>query len=239
MIAGGRRGQSRHSLTRAPQVPGAYICPQNNGAGAGKGVSSYFDWNPLVTFSALTFLPIMDRTFLFLLSSARSGGNSALLAQAAAANVPVAAQSWIDLAAASITPYRDIRPATALPQGDLSTIMGAMRGASDIVIAAPVYWYALPAPAKLLLDHWSGWFDAIETGFSVWAREKTVHLITTRADPDPTVTDPVEAMVKRSILWLGMRWGGALHGVADAAGDIERDNVAMWAAGRFLFGNDP
>lgn len=152
--------------------------------------------------------------------------------------MPVAAQSWIDLTSVTIPPYRDIRPSTALPQGDLFTIMGAMRDASDIVIVAPVYWYALPAPAKLLLDHWSGWFDAAETGFSTWAREKTVHLVTTRADPDPTVTDPVEAMVKRSILWLGMRWGGALHGVADAVGDIERDKVAMAAANRFPLGND-
>jgi NAD(P)H-dependent FMN reductase len=181
----------------------------------------------------------MDRHFLFLLSSARRGGNCALLAQATASQLPVAAQRWIDLSTATIPPYRDVRPATALPQGDLPAIMDAVRSSSDIVIVAPVYWYALPAPAKLLLDHWSGWFDATETGFADWARDKTVHLITTRADPDPTVTEPLEAMVKRSILWLGMRWGGALHGVADAAGDIKQDQKAMAAAGSFLFGNDP
>lgn len=181
----------------------------------------------------------MERRFLFLLSSGRPGGNSARLAQAAAASLPADAQHWIDLSAAQLPPYRDLRPATAPPEGDLAAIMEAMRAARGIVIVAPVYWYALPAPAKLLLDHWSGWFDASETGFADWAREKTVHLITARADPDPTVPDTLEAMVKRSILWLGMRWGGALHGVGDAVGEIAEDKAAMAAAGGFLIGNNP
>lgn len=180
----------------------------------------------------------MERRFLFILSSARPGGNSALLAQASAAPLPADRQHWIDLSAAQLPPYRDLRPATAQPEGDLADIMAAMREASDIVIVAPIYWYALPAPAKLLLDHWSGWFDATETGFAVWAREKTVHLITARADPDPTVPEPLEAMVKRSILWLGMRWGGALHGIGDAVGEIAQDMTATAAAASFLTGNN-
>jgi multimeric flavodoxin WrbA len=187
--------------------------------------------------ASFRFLTGMERRYLFLLSSARPGGNSALLAQTAAMALPVSAQHWIDLSAAQISPYRDLRPATAQPVGDLAAIMDAMRAASDIVIVAPVYWYALPAPAKLLLDHWSGWFDAAETGFADWAREKTVHLITSRADPDPTVPELLEAMVTRSILWLGMRWGGALHGVGDAVGEIAQDKAAMAAAARFLIGN--
>jgi multimeric flavodoxin WrbA len=184
--------------------------------------------------ASFRFLPDMERRFLFLLSSARPGGNSALLAQAAAAPLPAHGQHWIDLSAAQLPPYRDLRPETAQPEGYLATIMEAMRAASDIVIVAPVYWYALPAPAKLLLDHWSGWFDAPETGFADWAREKTLYLITARADPDPTVPDLLEAMVKRSILWLGMRWGGALHGVGDAVGEIAQDKAAMASAADFL-----
>lgn len=181
----------------------------------------------------------MERHFLFLLSSARPGGNSARLAQAAAASLPAPAQRWIDLSAAQLPPYRDLRPGTAMPEGDLAAILRAMRAASDIVIVAPVYWYGLPAPAKLLMDHWSGWFDAAETGFALWARDKTVHLITARADPDPTVPEPLERMVSRSVLWLNMRWGGALHGVGDAPGDIAQDRAAMAAAAGFLTGNNP
>ncbi len=179
----------------------------------------------------------MERRFLFLLSSARPGGNSAQLARAAAACLPDGAQHWLDLTAPALPPYHDLRPGTATPEGDTARLMQAMRSVSDIVLVAPVYWYALPAPAKLMMDHWSGWFDAAETGFATWARDKTLHLITARADPDPTVTAPVEEMVRRSALWLGMRWGGALHGIGDAAGEVMQDRRAMASATRFLCGN--
>jgi multimeric flavodoxin WrbA len=176
----------------------------------------------------------MDRRFLFLLSSARPAGNSARLARVAAEDLPATDQQWIDLAALQLPPYRDLRPGTALPNGDLADVMNGMHWATDIVLVAPVYWYALPAPAKLLMDHWSGWFDAAETGFATWARGKTVYLVTARADPDPTVTAPVATMVQRSVLWLGMHWGGALHGVGDAVGDVAQDAAAMAAARGFL-----
>lgn len=181
----------------------------------------------------------MDRCFLFLLSSARAGGNSARLARAAAASVPDTAQTWIDLNDPPLPPYTDLRPGSAAPTGWLATVMRAMRQATDIVLVAPVYWYALPAPAKLLLDHWSGWLDSPETDFADWAREKRVFLITARADPDPTVALPMEEMVKRSITWLGMGWGGALHGIGDAPGDILRDQSALQLAQGFLGRDNP
>jgi NAD(P)H-dependent FMN reductase len=181
----------------------------------------------------------MDRHFLFLLSSARREGNSQRLARAAADCLSPVAQSWIDLTDLALPPYHDLRPATELPQGALAGVMAAMRAASDIVLVAPVYWYALPAPAKLLFDHWSGWFDAAETGFADWAREKRVFLITTRADPDPTVPLAMEEMVKRSVTWLGMGWGGALHGIGDAPGDIQRDQSALLQAQGFLGRDNP
>ena len=176
----------------------------------------------------------MDRRFLFLLSSARKGGNALQLAQVAARPIPEDRQDWIDLSDPPLPPFSDLRPGFALPYGPLARVMQAMRAASDIVMVAPVYWYALPAPAKLLLDHWSGWLDAPETGFSDWAKGKRVWLITSRGDPDPTVADLPEAMLKRSALWLGMVWGGALHGIGDAPGDILQDKAAMAAAARLL-----
>lgn len=181
----------------------------------------------------------MDRRFLFLLSLARRGGNAEALARHAAADLPPDCQHWIDLGDPALPPFHDLRPAFASPEGPVGHVMAAMRTASDVVFVAPVYWYALPAPAKLLLDHWSGWLDAPETGFADWAKGLTIHLITTRADPDPTVPDLPEAMLKRATLWLGMRWGGALHGIADAPGEIAQDRAAMTAAAGFLIGNNP
>lgn len=172
-------------------------------------------------------ITVMQRHVLFLLSSARPNGNALRLARRAAAALPASAQNWIDLTDPPLPPFVDLRPGFALPQGPALQVMQAMRAASDIVFVAPVYWYALPAPAKLLLDHWSGWLDAPATGFADWAKTKTVHLITTRGDPDPTVADLPEAMLKRSILWLGMHWGRAVHGIADAPGEIDRDRDAL------------
>ena len=172
----------------------------------------------------------MQRHVLFLLSSARPNGNALRLARRAATSLPASAQTWIDLTDPPLPPFVDLRPGFALPRGPVLHILQAMQAATDIVFVAPVYWYALPAPAKLLLDHWSGWLDATETGFADWAQAKTVHLITARGDPDPSVADLPEAMLKRSILWLGMRWGAAVHGIADAPGEIDRDSDALLQA---------
>ena len=175
----------------------------------------------------------MTRRFLFLTSSARPEGNALLLARAAAARVSDPCR-WIDLTDPPLPPYRDLRPGHQMPQGPLDDILQAMRAATDIVFVAPIYWYALPAPAKLLLDHWSGWLDAPQTGFADWAKGKRIHLITARADPDPSVPDLTEAMLQRSIEWLGMGWAGSLHGIGEAPGDILNDHAAMAAAEWFL-----
>lgn len=173
----------------------------------------------------------MERRYLFLLSSARPGGNALQLAQHAARGLPEDAKVWLDLTQPPLPPFADGRPGYAMPTGRVAEVMDAMRAATDVVFVAPVYWYALPAPAKLLLDHWSGWLDATaETGFADWAKGLTVHLITTRGDPDPTVAAWPEAMLRRSVEWLGMRWGQALHAVADAPGDVMGDAEAMRAA---------
>ena len=59
-------------------------------------------------------------------------------------------------------------------------------------------------------------------------------LVTARADPDPTVTDPMVATLQRSATWLGMEWGGALHGIGDAAGDVLTDAQALSRAATFF-----
>lgn len=191
-------------------------------------------WNPLAICGPATFPASMSRRFLFLLSSARPDGNALALARVAASSLNPEAQVWLDLTDPPLPAFRDLRPDHAHPCARLADVMRAMRAATDIVFVAPVYWYALPAPAKLLLDHWSGWLDDPQTGFAEWSRGLTLHLVTARADPDPTVTELPEAMLRRSAEWLGMRWGGALHGVGDAPGDVMADHDALKAARTFL-----
>ncbi|MFN3724600.1 MAG: flavodoxin family protein [Paracoccaceae bacterium] len=172
--------------------------------------------------------------FLFLLSSARTKGNSEQLARRAATTLSCPCH-WLDLAKLSLPAFVDPRPAPpARPDGDLAQVVDQMRRASDLCIVAPVYWYGLPAPAKLLLDHWSGFLDLEGLGFPLWIRTKRLWLITTRADPDPSVAEPSEWVVRRTAEWLGMAWGGALHGVADAPGDIVRHDT--WRRAPDFFG---
>jgi len=174
-----------------------------------------------------------DRSFLFLTSSARRGGNSERLAHHAASAL-THPSAWVDLAALILPAFHDSRPVPLRPpEGDLARLLDQMQTASDIVIVAPVYWYALPAPAKLFMDHWSGFLDQPGLGFPLWITTKTLWLITARADPDPGVAAPIEEAVARTARWLNMAWGGALHGIGDAPGEVE-DSAAWPLAPGFL-----
>ena len=52
----------------------------------------------------------MHRKFLFILGSARSNSNTALLAQKAAENLPEGTdQQWLSLAELPLSPFEDIR----------------------------------------------------------------------------------------------------------------------------------
>lgn len=178
----------------------------------------------------------MSRRLLFLLSSARRGGNSEALARRAASGLPTEArQDWQDLTAPPLPAFADLRPAESPePAGDLAALLSATLAADDLVFVAPVYWYALPAPAKLTLDHWSGWLD--RPGFAEAMRGKRLWLITARADPVPEVAEPVERALRMTADWMGMRWGGALHGIGDAPGAVAGDAAAWGAAPGFLLG---
>jgi len=175
------------------------------------------------------------RRVLFLTASARKGGNTEMLAQRAASGLgPAGQREWQDLAYPTLPPYTDRRPAGRAPRGRLAALAQAVLAADDLVLAAPVYWYALPAPAKLFLDHWTSWLDAPQTGFAEGLRGKRLWLITVRADPDPSAAAPVEAAMMQTARFLAMDWRGALHGIGDAPGDVARDAKAWGAAPRFL-----
>ena len=175
----------------------------------------------------------MSRRLLFLLSSARRGGNSEALARRAAGALPVGTvQDWQDLAADPLPAFADLRPAAPAPEGRAAALLAATLAADDLVFVAPVYWYALPAPAKACLDHWSGWLDL--PGFADSLRGKRLWLITARADPAPRVTEPLERALRMTADWTAMHWGGALHGIGDAPGEVTGDRAAWDSAPGFL-----
>jgi multimeric flavodoxin WrbA len=179
----------------------------------------------------------MNSRFLFLTASPRANSNSTALARHAASGLsPDTGQHWYSLNDPALPPYRDLRPGHAgVPMGRLGDLFGQTMLASDLVFVAPIYWYAFPAPLHLYLSHLSGWLDVPELALATTLRGKTAWAVTARADPDETVPAGAEAMLRRSIEWLGLRWGGALHGVADAPAEVQ--SSAAWAKAPQLFAN--
>lgn len=54
--------------------------------------------------------------------------------------------------------------------------------ASALVFVAPVYWYSLPAPLKLDLDHWSAWMRIPGLDFKARLAGKSLALISTTGE---------------------------------------------------------
>lgn len=175
----------------------------------------------------------MSRRIVFLTSSPRRGSNSEKLARHAATGLdPSVAQHWFSLDTPALPAFRDLRPGNpGVPMGRLGDLFAQLMLASDVVLVAPIYWYAFPAPLHLFLSHLSGWLDAPELNVMATLKGKRAFLVTSRADPDPTVPLQAEAALKRSAEWLGMVWAGALHGVGDAPGEIEASDAWRLAPG--------
>ena len=109
------------------------------------------------------------RRFLFVLASARHDGNTERLTRTAAAALPTdAGQLWIRLSDTPLAPFHDIRhdtPNYPTPEGHERTLADATLMATDLVIAAPLYWYSLPASAKLYLNYWTAWMRVADLEF--------------------------------------------------------------------------
>ena len=183
------------------------------------------------------------RRFLFLLSSAREGGNSELLARHAASQLPAGVeQEWVSLPAQQLPPFPDLRH---VPGGyppltpPLARLYQQTVSATDLVFVAPAYWYSLPAAAKLYLDHWSGFMRAPGCDFRAQMAGRTLWLITANSDD---VGEPLESgssapLVQTLTLtagYLKMRYGGTAVGHGSRPGDVLQDPAAMEAAARLF-----
>jgi multimeric flavodoxin WrbA len=177
----------------------------------------------------------MSRRFLFLIASTRADGNSEALARAAAAGLD-AEQRWIRLAEHELEPFRDVRHSDGSfgpPEGVAATLAEATLWATDLVIVTPVYWYSLPAAAKLYFDHWTGWlrvpaldFRARMVGRALWA------VVVDASEPDERAFDPLIGMLARTAEYMDMAWKGALHGHANRPGELPAEQLA--AAARYF-----
>jgi NAD(P)H-dependent FMN reductase len=177
--------------------------------------------------------------YLFLTTSAREAGhvgNTQWLAQQAAAHLPAnAAQTWHALAHLHLPPFVDLYHTAGqylMPTGDMLTLLNATMDCTDLVLVAPVYWYSIPAPLKLYLDHWSAWMRIPGVPFKEAMAQKTLHLITTSGDR--AKAQPMIDSVAFCASFLSMRFAGALWGKGGPPKAIEADAQALAQAATFF-----
>jgi multimeric flavodoxin WrbA len=183
--------------------------------------------------------PMSDRHLLFLVASTRVPGvvgNTEALARRAAAGLgPEVGQDWQHLHGLQLPPFQDHRHDIGtypMPEGDGRRLLDATLAATELVFVAPVYWYSLPSPLKLYLDHWSAWMRVPGVDFKARMAQKTLRLITTSGDR--AKSQPMIDSVKLCAEFCAMTWGGALWGKGGPPAAVQADAHAVDAARTFL-----
>ncbi len=181
----------------------------------------------------------MASKYLFLTTSTRERGhlgNTEWLAQQAAAALPAGAQqTWHALAQMQIPPFVDQRHTTGQypqPSGDMLTLLQATLDCTDLVFVAPVYWYSIPAPLKLYLDHWSAWMRIPGVPFKEAMAQKTLHLITTSGDR--AKSQPMIDSIALCAGFLNMHFAGVLWGKGGPPDAVRADAQALAQAQQFF-----
>ncbi|MEV6394280.1 NAD(P)H-dependent oxidoreductase [Streptomyces sp. NPDC051907] len=180
----------------------------------------------------------MTRTFLFLLGSSRTDGNTETLARLAAEHLPAGAeQRWLRLADLPLPEYEDLRHADdghPTPTGNAATLLDATLWATDLVIASPLYWYTLSTPVKRYLDHWAGWMREPGLDFKPRMAGRTLWGVTAHGSSDRSDADPLLGTLSIIAEYMKMEWGGALLGNGTRPGDVLHDARALVDAKEFF-----
>jgi NAD(P)H-dependent FMN reductase len=176
---------------------------------------------------------------LFLLGSARNGGNSETLARRAATTIPDAVcQVWIRLADYQLPLFEDIRHegqgVYPEPIGTACRLLTETLEANHIVVVAPLYWYALPASVKLYFDHWSGWMRVPGVEFRARMRDKTLYGISSYSDQRPEVARPFFDSLRLTAAYMDMHYGGEILSEGNRPGDVLNDTSALEQADRLF-----
>ncbi|MFI2629752.1 flavodoxin family protein [Streptomyces collinus] len=180
----------------------------------------------------------MTRRFLFVLGSARTEGNSELLARRAAEQLPPdVEQEWIDLTEHPVPDFEDLRHDSdhvRPTEGNVARLLDATLAATDIVIVSPLYWYSVSAQTKRYLDYWSGWLRTPGLDFKATLAGRTLWGVTALAHTEEVVADPLVGTLHNSAAYLGMRFGGVLLGNGSKPGDVLTDDAALTRAKTFF-----
>jgi hypothetical protein len=179
------------------------------------------------------------RRFQFLLTSARRDGNAERLARRAAASLPAETeQHWLSLSDVPLPQFEDRRHEPGFQYGEVfgneRLLLDATLAASDLVLVVPLYWYSVPASAKLYLDYWSSWLRIPGADFKSRMADKVLWGVSAFSDEDAARMEPLVGTLRLTADYLGMGWGGVLLGRGNRPGEIMADEAALAAAGIFF-----
>lgn len=182
-----------------------------------------------------------NRRVLFLVASARRGGNTEILARRAAQHLPPSVeQQWVHLDELPLPRFADIRhhgghnnPYPA-PEGNERLLLDATLAATDVVFVTPLYWYSLPASAKLYMDYWSAWLRVPGVEFKKRMAGKRVWAVCVLSDEDPKRAELLLTTLRHSAEYMNMQWGGEIIGNGSKPGDVLNDLRALEAADHFF-----
>jgi multimeric flavodoxin WrbA len=179
--------------------------------------------------------------FLFLNASTREPGhigNSETLARRAAAGLPAGAeQTWCKLADLELPPFVDLRHTAGtypMPMADAKALLEATLAASDLVFVSPVYWYSIPSPLKIYLDHWSAWLRVPGLDFKEGMAGKRLWVIATSGNREKA--QPMFDSYRLCAEFLGMQWQEPLWGKGGAPDTVLADGEALAAAAGYFSG---
>lgn len=183
------------------------------------------------------------RHFTFLIASARRDGNTEWLTRKAAESLPAdCTQQWLHLDDLPLAPFADIRHSVGVypePQGNEKVLFDATLAATDLVFAVPLYWYSVPASAKLYLDYWSGWLRVPGADFKSRMAGRTLWGVSVLSEEDQKRADPLVGTLAITADYMKMNFGGVLLGYGSRPGDVAADKTALAKARSFFIGDNP
>lgn len=188
----------------------------------------------------------MARSFLFVTGSARTGGNSELLARKAAEQLPPdVEQRWMHLADLPLPDFEDLRHeengtrARPRPVGTNEAILlDATLAATDIVIVSPLYWYSLSSNVKRYLDYWDAWLETPDADFKETLKGRTLWGVTALAHREEEVAEPLIGTLNHTAAFFPMHFGGVLLGNGTRPGHVLKDDEAL-ARAKTFFAQEP
>ncbi len=177
----------------------------------------------------------MPKKLLILKGSPREKGNSAVLADRAAAG---AAEAGWEVRSVYLQTM-DIRPCDGCDlcrdngvycviEDDMQGLYPGLIEADALLLASPVYWFTFSAQLKLCIDRWYGLWNAENDAF----RGKPVGIILTYGDSDLYTSGGINAIstYESMFKFLEARIVGTVHGSLMDVGDAEKHPELMDAA---------